>query len=444
MEWGAEEAKGKTMTRTLIKGRLLSFQAKPQNASDTSCFEYIASGALLIENGLIVWKGHQADFELSENVTKIIDHGDDIVMAGFIDTHCHYSQTQVIASFGEKLLDWLNNYTFIEEAKFTSVEHANRIAQAFFEEIINHGTTTVAAYCTVHTQSVNAFFEAASQRNMRVIGGQVLMDRNAPQDLCVDPNALYDQSQKFIKKWDNYRRCHYAVTPRFAITSTPEMLEVSGALVKANKSCYMQTHLSENTDEIGVTMNLFPDAKDYLDVYDRFELLGDKSLFGHCIHLSDREIGRLSETNSRAIYCPTSNLFLGSGLFDLRRLSNAGVSIGIATDIGAGTTYSMLGTLGTAYGLCQLNSFIFNPLLAFYMITLGNAIALQLDDKIGTLDIGSEADIIVLNSRATSAMKTRMETVTSLQEELFVLQILGDNRSVSQVYIMGEASKKYP
>jgi len=427
------------MSQTLIKGRILSFKNKPINASDSSSYEYISNGALLIEDGSIIWKGNVEDFEPTPILTEIIDHQEKIIMAGFIDTHCHYSQGQAIASYGEQLLDWLSNYTFVEEEKFSSRAHSKRHAKLFFDEMLNCGTTTVAAYCTVHTESVDAFFEEASRRNMRVIGGQVLMDRNAPQSLCVDAKTLYDQSGSLINKWHRRKRCHYAVTPRFAITSSYEGLAVAGALLQENKTCYLQTHLSENEQEIEDALGLFPDAQDYLDIYDEHGLLGEFSLFGHCIHLTPREVDRMVETQSRAIFCPTSNLFLGSGVLDFTGLSQSGVQIGIATDIGAGTTYSMLETLGVAYGLGQLKSQKLNPLLAFYMATLGNARVLSLEDMIGTLEVGTEADIIVLDPQATPTMKTRLETIDSLEEELFILQIMGDDRAVSQVYLAGKA-----
>ncbi|NNF80372.1 MAG: guanine deaminase, partial [Rhizobiales bacterium] len=231
----------------------------------------------------------------------------------------------------------------------------------------------------------------------------------------------------------------YAVTPRFAITSTPEQMEMAQALVAEHPDCYVQTHLSENHDEIALTAELYPEARDYLDVYEHYGLLGPKSLFGHCIHLTERERSAMAETGSVAVFCPTSNLFLGSGLYDEAGLKAQNVRRAIATDVGGGTNYSMLRTLDEGFKILQLQRQRMHPVKSFYWITLGNARCLSLEDKIGTLDAGTEADIVVLDSRATSAMALRMETVTSLSEELFVLQTLGDDRAIAETYVAGEA-----
>jgi guanine deaminase len=347
-------------------------------------------------------------------------------------------QMQVIASWGAQLLDWLNTYTFPEESKFSDPAHASRIAGLFMDELLRHGTTTAVAYCSVHRTSAEAFFAAAEARNLRMIGGKVMMDRNAPEGVTDDAQSAYDDSKALIGAWHGRGRGLYAVTPRFAITCSPAQLEAAGALASEHPDAYVQTHLSENHDEIAFTASLYPEARDYLDVYERFGLLGRRSLFGHCIHLNERERGAMAETGSVAVFCPTSNLFLGSGLFDEAGLAARGVRRAIATDVGGGTNYSMLRTLDEGYKVLALRGQKLDPLRAFYWITRGNAAALSLEDKIGTLAPGSEADVVVLDTSATPAMALRMETVRTLAEELFVLETLGDDRAVAAVYVAGE------
>ncbi len=433
------------MTLTLYRGRLLDFQDEPMEGESGGGYRYIEDGALVVGDGIIVAHGDYASITRGFPQVTMVDHRPHLITPGFIDTHIHFPQMQVVGSYAGALLEWLNKYTFVEEQKFKVPAHADRIAGLFFDELISNGTTTAVAYCSVHKESAEAFFAESERRNMRNVAGKVMMDRNAPPGLLDTPQSGYDDSKVLIAKWHGRGRQLYAISPRFAITSTQAQLEMSGALVRENPGCYMQTHLSENHGEIEMVRQLFPESIDYTDVYERYGLLGSKSLFGHCIHLSEREAGAMSESKSVAVFCPTSNLFLGSGLFDLARLSDAKrpVRVAVATDIGGGTSYSMLRTFDEAYKILNLQGQRYNPLRSFYQMTLGNARALSLHDKIGTLEAGSEADFVVLNAGATSAMKLRMETVTSLSEELFLLQTMGDDRSVTQTYVAGVASKIY-
>jgi guanine deaminase len=364
-------------------------------------------------------------------------------LPGFIDAHAHFPQMQVIASYGAELLDWLNKYTFPEETKFRNAQHGRRIARLFLDEMVRHGTTTVAVYCSVHKQSAEAFFEESHARDMLNIAGKVMMDRNAPEGVLDTPQSSYDDSKALIGEWHGKGRQHYAITPRFAITSSPEQLEMAGALCREHPDLHMQTHLSENHAEIAFTQELFPWSKDYTDIYGHYGLLGKKSLFGHCIHLSEREADALSDSGSVAVFCPTSNLFLGSGLFDYQRHRRRDKSLRIATatDVGGGTNYSMLRTMDEGYKVIALNGEKLNPFASFWQMTRGNAEALSIADKIGTLDAGTDADIIVVDSRATPGMRLRMETVETLAEELFLLQTLGDDRAVREVYVAGKPAK---
>lgn len=432
------------MGETIIRGRTLTFHKMPFGVHDLGSLSYEEDGAVLIREGRIAALG---DYDhvaaLAGEQVEVINHREHLILPGLIDPHLHFPQMQVIGSYGAELLDWLNNYTFPEETRFSNTVHAARIATAFFDEMVRHGTTTVAAYCSVHPASVNAFFAEAESRNMAVIAGKCMMDRNAPDGLTDTPETGYLESRELIRKWHGRGRLHYAITPRFAITSTADQLEMCGALVDEFPDCHVQTHLSENRAEIKLAENLFPDCRDYTAIYERYRLTGPKSLFGHCIHLSEREADALSDSGSVAVFCPTSNLFLGSGLFPYMQMHDRPkpVRAAIATDIGGGTNYSMLRTLDEGYKVIALQGKKLDPLRAFWQVTRGNAEALSMQDEIGSLERGHFADMVVLDSSATPAMALRMETVETLAEELFLLQTLGDDRSVVETYIAGVAQK---
>ncbi len=431
------------MTR-LLRGRTLSFHRWPETSADHAAYAYEEDGGVLIDNGMIVASGAFADVaEHAGAGCETIDHRPYLILPGFIDAHVHAPQMQVIASHGAELLDWLNTYTFPEEAKFQDAQHGRRIARLFLDEMARHGTTTVAAYCSVHRSSVDAFFAEALSRDMLVIAGKVMMDRNAPDAVRDTPQSSYDETKALISAWHGRGRGLYAVTPRFAITSSPEQMEMAGALMREHPDLHMQTHLSENHAEIAFTQELYPWSRDYTDIYEHYGLLGRKSLFGHCIHLSEREADALSASGSVAVFCPTSNLFLGSGLFDYQRYRRREkpLRIAAATDVGGGTTYSMLRTMDEGYKVIALNGEKLNPLASFWQITRGNAEALAVVDRVGTLEPGTDADLTILDARATPGMRLRMETVETLAQELFLLQTLGDDRSITEVYVAGKPAK---
>ncbi|RYE09084.1 MAG: guanine deaminase [Hyphomicrobiales bacterium] len=427
------------MARRLLRGRVLSFVSEPQGLDDTDSYRYWDDGEVEIEDGKIVSVG---PFDGTQHAdTEIIDHRGKLILPGLIDPHIHFPQMQVIGSYAANLLEWLNTYTFVEEQRFAEEAHATRIASRFFDEMIRHGTTTAAAYCSVHPQSVDAFFGEAAKRDMLMVGGKVMMDRNAPEALRDTPQSGYDDSKALIGKWHGKGRAHYAITPRFAITSTPEQMEMAEALAREFPDLHIQTHVDENLDEIVFAKELFPNLPDYLGIYERYHLLGPKTLLGHCIHMTHREVEILAETRSVAVWCPTSNLFIGSGLFDHDRLHAHGVRMGVATDVGGGSSYSMLRTLDEGYKVLQLRGQRLNPLRSFYMMTLGNARAMSLDDRIGAVEAGKDADLVVLDARATPQMALRMEAVGSLANELFLLQTCGDDRAVVETYVAGKPMK---
>jgi len=427
------------MSRTILRGRVLSFVSAPQGLDDDASYRYLEDGAITIEGGRIVAVG---DFDAaSAGEAEVIDHRPHLILPGFIDMHLHYVQSQMIASYAGSLLEWLNTYTFVEEQKFSQQGHAGAVAAAFYDELIRHGTTTAVAYCSSHPASVDAYFAEAERRNMLMIGGKVMMDRNAPEALCDTAQSGYDDTKMLIERWHGRGRGLYAISPRFAITSTPAQMDAARALVAEHPDCYVQTHLSENAAEITYSMELYPSSPDYTGIYQDYELLGPKTLLGHCIHLNHRETRVLCETGAVAVFCPTSNLFLGSGLFDRERLLKGGVRIGIATDIGGGTSYSMLATLSEGYKILQLRGQRLTPFNSFYMMTLGNARALGLEGTIGAIEPGCAADLVVLDAAATPALALRMATVKTLAEELFLLQTLGDDRAIAEVYVAGARAK---
>jgi len=432
------------VTRRLLRGRTLTFLRWPETADDLASCRYEEDGGLLFEDGRIADAGsYDAVRGRAGANIEVVDHRPHLLLPGFIDCHVHMPQMQVIGSFGAELLDWLNTYTFPAETQFRDAQHARRIARLFLEEMLRQGTTTVVAYCSVHRQSVEAFFAEANALDMLTIAGKVMMDRNAPDGLLDTVQSGYDDSKALIAQWHGVGRQHYAITPRFAITSSPEQMAAAGALAAEFPGLHIQTHLSENHAEIAYTQELYPWSRDYTDIYAHYGLVGSRSLFGHCIHLSERETDALVQSGSVAVFCPTSNLFLGSGLFPYQphRRRAEPLRIALATDIGGGTSYSMLRTLDEAYKVIALQGEKLNPLASFWQATLGNAQALSLENRIGTLDVGSDADVVVLDAGAVPAMRLRMETVTTLAQELFLLQTLGDDRCVVETYVAGKPLK---
>lgn len=424
-----------------IRSAAINFIADPFLVGSDSGIEYISDALIVIENGKIKSFGSydQLKSTLSADV-KIKTYKDSLLLPGFVDTHIHYPQTQIIGAYGSQLIDWLNNYTFIAEQQFKDFEYAKVVAKFFLEECLKAGTTTVMTYCTVHPESVDAFFEAATEKNMRVIAGKVLMDRFAPTALLDQSvQAGYDQSLALVNKWHGSGRLSYAITPRFAPTSTPLQLETAGALWKRCPGTYMQSHVSENLGELAWVKELFPKQKDYLDVYDHYGLLGNRAIYGHGVHLSEREWQRIYDTGTSIAHCPTSNQFLGSGLFnfELAKKSGRAVKVGLATDVGAGTSFSQLQSMNESYKIAQLGGFSLSSIHAFYLATKGAAQALELGDKIGSINPGMEADLLVLDLKSTPLIDFRMKHCKDIEEALFIQMTLGDDRSTKAVYVAG-------
>jgi len=421
------------------RAAILHSIADPAVVGVEQSYEYFEDGVLVVENGQVAKVGHAVDLLPTLKGVEITEYRDALITPGFIDTHIHYPQTGMIASYGEQLLDWLNTYTFPTEQQFADKAHAADVAGIFLKELLRNGTTTALVFGTVHKQSVDAFFEAAQALNLRMIAGKVLMDRNAPDYLTDTPESGYADSKELIERWHGKGRLHYAVTPRFAPTSTPEQLTLAGKLLGEYPDLYMHTHLSENRKEIEWVKALFPERKGYLDVYDHYKLIGARSVFAHGVHLCDDECKRLAETGSAVAFCPTSNLFLGSGLFDLNKLEEHGVRVGLGTDVGAGTSFSQLQSLNEAYKVMQLQGKKLDPFKSLYLATLGGAHALYLDDKIGNFESGKDADFVVLDYNATPLISYRMQQAKTLDEKLFALTMLGDDRAIKETFAAGQS-----
>jgi guanine deaminase len=419
------------------RAAILHSIADPAVVGVEQSYEYFEDGLLVIDNGQVANVGHAADLLPTLKGVEITEYRDALITPGFIDTHIHYPQTGMIASYGEQLLDWLNTYTFPTERLFEDKTHAADVAGIFLKELLRNGTTTALVFGSVHKQSVDAFFEAAQALNLRMIAGKVLMDRNAPDYLTDTPESGYADSKELIERWHGKGRLHYAVTPRFAPTSSPEQLTLAGKLLGEYPDLYMHTHLSENRQEIEWVKELFPERKGYLDVYDHYKLIGPRAVFAHGVHLCDDECQRLAETGSAVAFCPTSNLFLGSGLFDLNKLEAHGVRVGLGTDVGAGTSFSQLQSLNEAYKIMQLQGKKLDPFKSLYLATLGGANALYLDDKLGNFASGKDADFVVLDYNATPLISYRMQQAKTLGERLFALTMLGDDRAIKQTFAAG-------
>lgn len=365
------------------------------------------------------------------------DYGDNLILPGFVDGHVHYPQIGVIASFGAQLLDWLEKYTFPEEARFSDIDHAHGTAKLFLDLLLANGTTTAAVYCTVHPESAEAFFAEANARNLRMIAGKILMDRNAPESVRDTAQSGYDDTKSLIEKWHGQGRNLYGVTPRFAPTSTPAQLEACGALMSQFPDVYLQSHVSENIDEVKWVAELFPDARSYLDVYSRFGMLGPRALYGHAIHMDDADLAQAAETGTKFVHCPTSNLFIGSGLFRMQETRAAGVDVMLGCDVGGGTSLSPFATMKAAYEIAQFGGYSLTPEEAFWLSTAGGAETLSLGDRIGKLQAGYEADLVVLDVNSTPIIRQRMERADSLRDLLFAQMILADDRAVRATYAAG-------
>lgn len=430
---------------TAIRGALLNFKDDPFVRDLQDCMVYLDDAVVVMEGGKIAAVG-AADEILPTLPAElpVTRYPDSVILPGFIDSHVHYPQTEMIAAYGEQLIDWLNNYTFITEQGFADKAHAAEVASVFLKEQHRNGVTSATVFGTVFPQSVDALFEAAARYDMRIMAGKVCMDRNAPAGLLDTPQRAYDESKALIERWHGKGRAEYVITPRFAPTSSREQLAMLGALAAEFPTTLIQSHLSENRGEVEWVKSLFPECRDYTDVYHRYGLLRERAIYGHCIHLSEAELDVLSGTGTAIAHCPTSNFFLGSGYFNVKAARDARrpVKVGLASDLGAGTSFSMLQTMNEAYKAAQLNGYALSAAHAFYLASRGTAEALGLQDRIGSIEVGKEADLAVLNLKSTPIIEFRMKYARDIHEALFVQMTLGDDRAIAATYIAGR--RVYP
>ena len=422
-----------------FRGAIFHCLADPGEAGDASATEYFEDGLLVTENGEIKELGDAAELLTANPAIDVDGFPNMLIVPGLVDCHVHFPQIDIIASYGEQLLDWLNRYAYPGELRYADSAYADVAAGFFLDELLKNGTTTAAVFATVHPQSADAIFKAADARNMRLIAGKVLMDRNCPENLRDTPESAYSDSKKLIERWHGKGRLGYAITPRFALTSSEEQLAAAGRLASEYPDTWVHTHLAENHAEIDEVAEQFAWSKSYLDVYDHFGLLRERSLFAHCLHLGDDDRMRMHEQGGAAAFCPSSNLFLGSGLYDLRAMNDAWLRTGLATDVGGGTSLSMLSTMGEAYKVLQLQHQSLPASRALYLATLGAAEALRLEDSIGNLRPGKEGDFVVLDPSATDLTARRLAETHAPEEMLFALMMLADERNIHATYVQGQA-----
>lgn len=423
---------------TLLTGPTLCFDANPLAGPWQDAVRIETDGAVLLADSRIAAVGKAAELRQAHpQAAEQRYDGDHLICPGFVDAHVHYPQTGIIASWGKRLIDWLNDYTFPEEMRLSDADYAQEVATRYLNLTRAHGTTTVASYCTIHPHSVDALFTAAASRNQRIVAGKTCMDRNAPDGLRDTPQSGYDDSKALIERWHGKGRATYAITPRFSPTSTPEQLAALGALWGEHPDCLMQTHLSEQTDEVAWVRDLFPQARDYLDTYEAHGLLGERAVYGHAIYLEPREVERIAETGAALVHCPTSNTFIGSGLFDMAGLSARHIPVGLATDTGGGSSFSMLRTMAAAYEIGQLRGTPLHAAQLIWLATAGSANSLHLGDKVGSISKGHEADLTVLNLSSTPAIAQRHAQAKDHWESLFATIMMGDDRAIADVWIAG-------
>ena len=428
----------------LVLGDILDCVADPSEQEERA-YRYFSPGALLIQQGKVVEAGFVEQIktkyatQLTQPDCQIKDYSGQLIIPGLIDTHIHFPQTEMIAAYGEQLLTWLDKYAFPTEKKFKDLSYAKQVADLFLDELLRNGTTTALVFGSVHPESVEAFFSQAQQRNLRMIAGKVMMDRNCPTDLSDTAESGYQESKQLIEKWHGVDRLSYAVTPRFAPTSTPEQLHNCGKLLKEYPGLYLHTHLSENLNECNWVKSLFAEHQDYLSVYESAGLVQKRAVFAHGIHLSERELTSLAKNQAAISHCPTSNLFIGSGLFNLKACEHHGINVALGTDVGGGTSFSLLQTFNEAYKVQQLQGNNISAFKGFYLATLAGARALDLEGTIGNFMPGCEADFLVLDNAPTPFLGFRLKQCQRLEDRLFSLMMLGDDRVISETYIMGQS-----
>lgn len=434
--------------RKAYRGRIFYFKETAGlgnlSAEANDHFTYLEDGVLIVTDGKVEQVANFSDFNRQAADIDIIDYQGKLITPGFIDTHLHATQSAIVAAYGNKLHEWLENYVFPSESLYNDRNIAEFELGFFLDELLKNGTTTAVAYGPLFYDAADIFFEEISQRKLRFITGNILMDMSSPDSLRLSPQENYDNSQKLIAKWHNQGRIAYCISPRFALACSEEMMELCGALKKQHPDCYIQTHLDENLAEITQVAKVYPWSQNYLDVYNRFGLVTRKTILGHCIHTKDEELELIKATGAVIAWCPVSNNFLGSGLFDFARTLSYTDQISLGSDWGAGTSLSMFKVLDDAYRVAMLKSCPLSILTRWYLATLGAAKSLQLEKKIGSFEKGREADFIVIDFASSDYQKYRMEKAIDFLEQLFILSTLGSSDNIHATYIQGAISSSKP
>lgn len=420
----------------MFRGRLFTPVSDPFGAAtEAETYKAHDDGFIAIDgSGRIAAVG---DWGTAPSDAEVVNLGPNaLITPGLIDTHLHAPQLEMIGSYGGHLLEWLNRYTFPTEAKFADPVHAAYVARIFFDQLLRNGTLTALIFSTIHAEATDIFFSEAERRGFRGIIGKTMMDRNAPECLLETADDSYANSRALLTKWHNRGLLRYAITPRFAPTSTPRLLELAGSLKREFPDVYVHTHISENRAEVEWVHQLFPEAE-YADVYDHYGLLDHRTVLAHGVYLTDEELDLLAQRRARIAHCPNSNLFLGSGLFKLHHVRAAGVVVGLGSDIGAGTTPSLFAAMADAYKVQQVQNVSLTPLQLWYLATLGGARTLSIDDETGSLEVGKSADFLVLDLSATPLLELRMSHASSIEDVLAGLIFVGDDRAVERAFIAG-------
>ena len=426
--------------RFALRATLFDFAADPSHTENA--LRVIDDGMLLIEDGVVAACGDYRTLRSRvDAATPLLDYSGCLATPGFVDTHIHLPQIDVIASPAAGLLDWLERHTFPAEVRFADPAVAAEAARFFLDELARHGTTSALVFGTVHAASVEALFDEGLRRNVRLIAGKCLMDQHCPDALRDTAEGGVQESADLAARWHGRGRLSYAITPRFAVTSTPKQLALAGELAKTRPELYIQSHVAENVDEVRWVKELYPEARSYVDVYHRAGLLRERSVYAHCIWLDRDDRQRMQAAGAAAAVCPTSNLFLGSGLFDFRAALDAGMAITLATDVGGGQSFSMLATMRAAHEVARLKGEPLSATQLWYWAGRGGAFALDWQDSVGRLEPGFDADIIVLDPRATPLLERRTARAESFEEMLFALIVLGDDRVVRETFVAGHRSK---
>lgn len=421
----------------LVLGTIWNLQSSP--FSDP-VFEEIHKGAIAIDRkGKILSIGQASQLKKKFSPKHTDNYTDGFLVPGFVDTHIHFPQMSQIGSYGESLLGWLEKYIFPEEEEMTDPKRVKHFAPLFFRELVRNGTTTSMVLSNSDFRTTELLFQEAEALAIRTVIGKVSMDRLAPKVLLRTAKTDEEESEKLIAKWHGKEgRLFYSITPRFSLSCSQEMLKLLGQMCERHPSVRIQTHFSENLEEIKLVHQTFPKAKDYLQTYEDFGLINERTVLAHCLHASSDELKRLSLKKAHLSHCPTSNLFLGSGLFPLKNIQTHSINVSVGTDVGAGTSFSIWNTLAAAYQVQRLQQYNITPSQLLFLATLGGAKALGLESEIGNFEVGKSADIQVLDWSKNPILKARIESSHDSTQRFFACLFHFEPELIQSVYVNGK------